>query len=66
MRKLTILGLSLGAVTYAGCAIAADAPVAVAPIAPYVAAPLWTGFYFGAHAGGGREQQEVHRQLPDV
>ena len=64
MRKLTILGLSLGAVTYAGCAIAADAPVAVAPIAPYVAAPLWTGFYFGAHAGGGQSDKKFIDNFP--
>ena len=50
--------------TYAGCAIAADAPVAVAPIAPYVAAPLWTGLYFGAHAGGGQSDKKFIDNFP--
>ena len=31
---------------------AADLPMKSPPPAPYVAAPSWTGFYVGVHAGG--------------
>ena len=37
---------------------------ALAPIAPYVAAPLWTGLYFGAHAGGGQSDKKFIDNFP--
>ena len=67
MRMLTVLGLSIGAVTHAGFALGADlAPVraAPAPVAPILAAPLWTGFHFGAHVGGGESKKKFIDNFP--
>jgi opacity protein-like surface antigen len=62
MRKLVVLGLTIGAVTHGGYALAADvAPVAAAPV---FAAPLWTGFYMGAHVGGGQSKKKFIDNFP--
>lgn len=52
MKKLLLSTVAL--VGFAGVASAADLPRrAVAPVAPFVPAFTWTGFYFGVNAGAG-------------
>jgi outer membrane immunogenic protein len=67
MRMITVLGLSIGAVTHAGFAFGADlapARAAPAPVAPILAAPLWTGFHFGGHVGGGESKKKFIDNFP--
>ena len=51
----TLLGTTaLAGAMLAGAANAADLPIRKAPAPVAVAAPFsWSGFYIGAHAGGG-------------
>jgi outer membrane immunogenic protein len=64
---IAVLGLSIGAVTHAGVALGADlgpARAAPAPVAPILAAPLWTGFHFGGHVGGAESKKKFIDNFP--
>ncbi|MPZ36661.1 MAG: outer membrane beta-barrel protein [Rhizobiales bacterium] len=52
MRKILLAGVATGALI-AGPALAADMPVYKAPPPPPPMVYNWTGFYIGAHVGGG-------------
>jgi outer membrane immunogenic protein len=53
-KKLLLASTVLAGMAAAGIAQAADlAPVYKAPPPPVVAPAMWTGFYIGAHVGGG-------------
>lgn len=53
VQKSVIGAAALGALSFAGAALAADLPVKAAPM--YAPAPIysWTGFYLGGHVGAG-------------
>jgi len=54
MKKLLLATTGIFAMT--SLAMAADLPArmpAKAPLAPFVAAPTWSGFYIGINGGGG-------------
>ncbi len=50
MKKMLASGAVAAVLALSGPALAADMPVKVAPVAPVW---TWTGFYIGAHGGGG-------------
>jgi len=52
MKNLVLGALASVALICAGGAHAADMAVKAPPMAPYVPAPNWTGFYIGVNGGG--------------
>ena len=63
MRYLGFVALALATVTSVTASIAADMRP-VHKVAPFVAAPLWTGFYVGGHAGYGFGNQKWFDNFP--
>jgi opacity protein-like surface antigen len=64
MRKLTVMGSLIAALAHPAAALAADYPAPAAAVAPVAAVPLWTGFYFGGHAGFGESKKKFIDNFP--